>query len=66
MYFIVLGVFMDIYSQNIIQSEREKLNQMIDNTLTRHIPLSQNEDVQKQTRFLEQLIEQANKDKENR
>ncbi len=42
-----------------IQLEREKLNQMVEETLRRRIPISKNEDIQKQGRFLEQLIEKA-------
>jgi len=42
-----------------VQIEREKLNLMVDEALTRRIPISKNEDIQKQSRFLEQLIEQA-------
>lgn len=48
---------------NSVQVEREKLNQMIDDTMSRRIPLSKNEDLQKQSRFLEQLIEQAKQKK---
>lgn len=46
-----------------IQFEREKLNHMVDETLSRRVPISKNEDIQKQSRFLEQLIEQANQAK---
>ncbi len=46
-----------------IQFEREKLNHMVDETLSRRIPISKNKDIQKQSRFLEQLIEQANQAK---
>ena len=49
-----------------IQLEREKLNHMIDETINRRIPISKNEDIQKQSRFLEQLIEQAIETKKNK
>lgn len=45
--------------QHSVQIEREKLNHMVDEALTRRIPISKNGDIQKQSRFLEQLIEQA-------
>lgn len=49
-----------------IQLEREKLNHMIDETINRRIPISKNEDIQKQSRFLEQLIEQTIETKKNK
>jgi hypothetical protein len=49
--------------QHSVQLEREKLNQMIDEALSRRVPIAKNEDIQKQSRFLEQLIEQANQAK---
>ncbi len=51
---------MELNIQNTIQTEREKLNQMIDDTMENRIPLSKNSDIQQQGRFLEQLIEKAN------
>jgi|GEM_PF-2582257 len=45
--------------QHSVQIEREKLNHMVDEALTRRVPISKNEDIQNQSRFLEQLIEQA-------
>jgi uncharacterized protein (DUF2344 family) len=45
--------------QYTVQIEREKLNHMVDEALTRRIPISKSDDIQKQSRFLEQLIEQA-------
>ncbi len=51
---------MEINPHNKIQAEREKLNQMIDDTIKNRIPLSKNSDIQQQGRFLEQLIEKAN------
>lgn len=49
-----------------IQLEREKLDHMIDETINRRIPISKNEDIQNQSRFLEQLIEQAIETKKNK
>lgn len=49
-----------------IQLEREKLDHMIDETINRLIPISKNEDIQNQSRFLEQLIEQAIETKKNK
>lgn len=57
---------MEINSQNIIQTEREKLNRMIDDSLINRLPLSKNDEIQKQGKFLEQLIELANKEKKAR
>ena len=51
---------METNPQSTIQTEREKLNQMIDDTMKNRIPLSKNLDIQQQGRFLEQLIEKAN------
>lgn len=44
-----------------LQTEREKLDQMIEDTLKNRIPLSQNESVQKQGQLIDRLIEQAKK-----
>ncbi len=52
-------------TQNLICSERNKLNQLVDDTLKNHVPLSTNVEIQKQGKFLEQLIEISNKQKEN-
>lgn len=49
-----------------IQLEREKLDHMIDETINRRIPISKNEDIQNQSRFLEQLIEQVIETKKNK
>lgn len=49
-----------------IQLEREKLDHMIDETINRRIPISKNEDIQNQSRVLEQLIEQAIETKKNK
>lgn len=57
---------MQIDFQNTIQAEREKLNQMIDDTLKNQVPLAKNSDIQKQGKFLEHLIEAAAKPKETR
>ena len=57
---------MEINSQNILQSEREKLNQMIDDSLKSQVPLSKNGDIQKQGKFLEHLIELSYKENETR
>ncbi len=45
--------------QHSVQLEREKLNHMVEEALTSRIPLSKNESIQNQSRFLEQLIEQT-------
>ncbi len=57
---------MEINAQNIIQSEREKLNRMIDDSLNNRVPLSKNDEIQQQGKFLEQLIDMTSKDKEAR
>ncbi len=57
---------MEINSQSVIQTEREKLNRMIDDTMKNQIPLSKNKDIQQQGKFLEQLIEQSNRPSESR
>ncbi len=57
---------MEINSQNLINLERNKLNKMVDDSLKNHVSLSTNAEVQKQGKFLEQLIDISNKQKENR
>ncbi len=56
---------MEINSQNLINLERNKLNQLVDDTLKNHVPLSANVEIQKQGKFLEQLIDISNNQKEN-
>ncbi len=45
--------------QKMIREEREKLNRMIDELLDKHAPLSGNEALLKQGRYIERLIDDA-------
>lgn len=51
------GGCMKIDSTENVQQGREKLDRMIEDALNRGIALTDNEEIQKQSRLVEQLIE---------
>ncbi len=48
-----------------LQQEREKLDQLIENALIRGVSIAEDEAIQKQSRLIEQLMEQAEMTEKN-